>query len=72
MILNKEVEIKLSSSNIKHYKYIGYILPDKPSGKVIIVNIDHISNSSWVKINALCYYCGSVKEIEFYRYRIIV
>ncbi len=72
MILNKEVEIKLSSSNIKHYKDIGYILPDKPSGKVIIVNIDHISNSSWVKINALCYYCGSVKEIEFYRYRIIV
>jgi hypothetical protein len=72
MIIDREVEIKLNSSNIKHYINMGYVLPNKPSGKIITVNIEHISNSSFVKINAKCDYCGQIKEIEYYRYKIII
>ena len=71
MIINHTIEIKLNSRNIKHYISMGYILPDKPHGKKIIVDINHISNSSSVKVNAKCDYCGTIKEISYCQYRII-
>jgi len=71
MIIDKEVEIKLYSSNIKHFINKGYLLPDKPQGKIILVNINHLCDSSMVKINAKCDYCDKIKQIPYAHYKII-
>lgn len=71
MILNKTLEIKLGSRNINHYNSLGYVLPDKPFGKTINVNIEHLSENSWVEVTARCYYCNKIKNIKYYRYRTI-
>ena len=72
MIITKEVEVKLGPSNIKYYRNIGYELPDKPSGKNIIVKVEDLSDSSWVEVSAKCDYCGFIKNIKFYQYKIII
>jgi len=66
MILTKEVDIIINSSNIKHYKKLGFNnikVRDK-----ILVNIDQLTKGSYAIITAECDVCHSNKEITYNRY----
>lgn len=72
MILTKEVEIKLNSSNIKHFKNLGYEIPMKEPcerykkrgielvydlGAPITVKVDDLMKNSSAQIDVLCDMC---------------
>ncbi len=68
MLIIEEVEVILSSRNIKYYEELGYDLKnlkrrDKarkmtiPRGTTIKIKIEHLSKGSKVKIQCLCDYC---------------
>lgn len=66
MLLTKEVEVKLNSSNMKHYKELGYY---GNKGDVIIVPVEHLTHGSKVKIQVLCDYCqNEIIEISYGSY----
>lgn len=68
MIITKEALIILNSSNISFYKKLGYIIPDKPAGKAILVSIDDITKSSHIVIDVSCDYCYSIKSVTYKEY----
>lgn len=77
MLLTKEVEVKINSRNIEHYKNLGYEIPMRKAtkrtkevmhkdyvydlGATITVKTEDLSNGSHVKVDVLCDYCK--KEI---------
>lgn len=77
MLLTKEVEINLVSSNIKYYENLGYKIPRVkskygkwvvPQNTKLIVNIKHLPKNSSVYINFLCDYCSEISTTNFYAY----
>ncbi len=67
MILTKNVVVTLNPKNISYYKK-KYDIPEKPSGKKILVSTDDLSIGSNIKISSKCDYCGSIKEVGFKEY----
>ena len=77
MLLTKEVEVKINSRNIEHYKNLGYKIPMRKAtkrtkevmhkdyvydlGATITVKTEDLSNGSHAKVDVLCDYCK--KEI---------
>ncbi|MFP5110233.1 zinc-ribbon domain-containing protein [Neobacillus sp. C211] len=66
-ILEKEVEIFLNPSNVKHYEKLGYEIPkvkDKrgiirvPNGTKILVKIEELPKKSHIKLTKICDECG--------------
>lgn len=67
MLLTKEVEIGLSSINIKHFENLGYKLPKYyevksckwkvKRGTKLIVPVDVLPKTSKIKVKVLCDYC---------------
>ena len=68
MLITKEVEVKVVSSTIKHYKEKGYPIPMKQHSqrkdklvhdlsKPLLVKVEDLLPSSEVKIECLCDYC---------------
>lgn len=68
MIKTKEVLIILNSSNILFYEKLGYTIPDKPTGKEILVHIDDITKGSHVIVESSCDYCDSIKSVTYKEY----
>ena len=65
MILDKLVEIRGHSKNLKHYKERGY---DISVRQLIFVKPDDLTNGSTFLINCKCDNCGSIKKMEFREY----
>lgn len=73
MIIDKQIWVKLSSSNIRYYKSLGYDIPigkDK-RGRTrvikennILVNVIDLPKSSNIKINVQCEDCGKFRKIN--------
>ena len=68
LLITKEVEVNLHSSNVKYYEDLGYPIPrrkDKkgrfvfPRGSTIIVKIKDLQLKSNVDIDVKCDYCGN-------------
>ena len=78
MLLTKEIEVNLSSRNIKWYESKGYIIPkwkDKKGrisikqGTKLIVKIEDLPINSHAKINISCDECGkTIKNIKWVDY----
>jgi hypothetical protein len=66
MILTKEVEIKVSSSNWKHLEKNGYNI--KKNGDIILINVEHLSPGSKLKIEVCCDNCSSNRNIPYCDY----
>lgn len=82
MILTKEVEVKLNSFNVEHYKKLGYEIPMKRASeiyrrkkkkdfvydfdKTIIVKIEDLQNGSHAEIETLCDYCHKETMVMTY------
>lgn len=73
MLLTQEVEVKLNSKNVEHYKNLGYDIPMRPASesyrkiyhkdyvydfkKTIVVKVEHLTKGSSVPVQVLCDYC---------------
>jgi hypothetical protein len=77
MLITKEVEIELSSSQIKYYSNLGYCIPktkDKygryttPKGTKLIVKIEDLQKGSHVDIQYKCDLCGEIITCEYKTY----
>ncbi len=77
MLLTKEVEVVLSSSNSKHYSDLGYDIPktkDKrgryttPKGTKITVKVEDLPKGSSVNIQYKCDICGEVISLAYGEY----
>lgn len=69
MIISKKIEIPLHPKTISYYENLGYEIPRQPAkwnkdvltvpmGSKIIINVEHLTSSSNVKIEFECDYCG--------------
>jgi len=66
MILDKEIEIKVNSTSIKHYKNKGY--GDIKIGDNLLIKIEDLTSSSSYKINVMCDVCGTKKSLRYHNY----
>lgn len=66
MILDKEIEIKVNSTSIKHYKNKGY--GDIKMGDNLLIKIEDLTSSSSYKINVACDICGTKKSLRYHNY----
>ena len=64
MLMKNEIWAKIGSRSIQHYKKLGYILPEHPIGKSILVRIADLPSGSSLKIPVQCDNCGK----EIYKY----
>lgn len=69
MIKEKEIEIRIFSSNFKHFyeKYGPYHKND-----IINVKIEDLTENSTVKITAICEICGDENKVVYQNYKIQV
>lgn len=67
MILDKKVNVKISSTNFKYYKVLGYSFR---KGDIIEVDVKHLQRGTGVKINVKCDVCGSESNIYLQKYNI--
>jgi len=65
MLLTKKVNLKLSPSNIKHYKQI---FPNNSIWDVVEVNVSDLNHKSTTHVECKCDVCGFEKKIEFRYY----
>lgn len=65
MIIDKEVEIRISPSNLKYYKNLGY---DVKSGLTKVIKVNDLSIGSNVYINVKCCYCNNIKKSTYKNY----
>jgi hypothetical protein len=68
MIINKDVQIILNPRNINTYRELGYIIPDKPIGKIISVSLRDVTKGSHIHIESICDYCSIIKNIKYKEY----
>ena len=69
MLRSDKIKVSIGPRNIKHYKELGYILPEKPLGKMILVNIKDLPDNSNVKIPVQCDNCNAQLEVVYRIYR---
>jgi len=67
MIINKFVEIKISSSNFKWYTEKGYNSISK--GDILKVKIDDLSPGSAARIEVKCHNCETIKDCQYNNYK---
>ena len=74
MIIDNEVLVKLSSSNINHYKNLGYVLPmgfDKRNRPRIekelglLVKINDLPHASSAKVSVKCEDCNEIRLVTY-------
>lgn len=77
MLISKEVEVKISGTNIKHYQELGYEIPkhlNKNNKMVttmyskITVGVEDIPRGSHTKIQVKCDYCGDIFTKSYQKY----
>jgi hypothetical protein len=65
MIIDNEIEIKISSSNFSHFKKMGY---DFKKNDIIKVKVKDLNKGSKYKVKCKCYYCEEIKESIYKNY----
>lgn len=65
MILTREIEIKISESNLQYYEDLGY---DVSIGEIIRIPVELMSKGSHYKIKCKCDICGLEKDVIFKNY----
>lgn len=65
MILTKEIEIKITKSNISHYLNLGYKCELKD---VILISVPDVTKGSKKLILVKCEVCGVEKNLSIYNY----
>lgn len=65
MILTREVEIKITESNLQYYEDMGY---DVSIGEILIIPTELMSKGSHYKIECKCDSCGIEKNVIFKNY----
>lgn len=66
MLLTKEVEVRWSGSNRKHYESLGYVYPYKC--EKFIVPIEHLADGSTTKVKVKCDICGKIMDRQWNHY----
>ena len=66
MILDKFIDIKIHSCNIKYYTDLGYT--NIKINQIISIPIKHLSPKNGHKVNVKCDICGFEKKINYYDY----
>lgn len=66
MLLSKDVEMRWSYRNRKHFESKGYKFTN--INDVFIVNINDLTNGSPIRIRLKCDYCGCEYECYYYSY----
>lgn len=76
-LIIEDIEIIISSSNIKHYKSLGYNIPQvkrkngkavTPRGTKIFVKSNDLMRGSSEIVNIICDHCGKIFPIHYYTY----
>jgi hypothetical protein len=62
MILDKEIEIRVNSTTLKHYKEKGYVVK---MGDIVKVKTIDLTRSSGYIINVKCDICGFEKKLSY-------
>jgi len=62
MILNKNIEIKITHNTLNYYKNK---YPNIKNGDIIIINIYDLPKSSTILINVRCDVCGNEKRLKY-------
>jgi len=65
MIINKEIEVKITKQNISHYQELGYSIDLKD---IINVPIEHLQKNSNRKIRVKCDNCGKESFLSYKLY----
>ena len=65
MVLDNEIQIRVNSTALKHYREKGYVVN---MGDQIIVKIDDLTKSSGYKIHVKCDICGNEKYLPYISY----
>jgi hypothetical protein len=65
MILTREIDIKITESNLSYYENLGY---DIFIGEYIKIPIELLSKGSHYKIKCKCDSCGVEKDVIFKNY----
>ena len=66
MLITKSVEVIINSSNLKHYKELGY--KNIKVKEKIHIDINELTKGSYVIVDAECDVCHNTKKIEYHRY----
>ena len=66
MILSKTAEVKLWAKNMQYFLDLGY---KGKKGDIINVNIEHLTDYSYSKIEVLCDICNKHKTVVYRDYR---
>lgn len=65
MIIDKEIEVKIGSSNFLYLSEKGY---NFKKGDIIKIDINDLNKGSKFKITCKCYYCGDIKKSIYKNY----
>jgi hypothetical protein len=65
MIIDNEIEIKISSSNHLYFKEKGYIFK---KDDIIKVKVSDLNKGSKFKVKCKCFYCGVIKDSIYKNY----
>jgi hypothetical protein len=81
LLVSQFVEVKLNSSNIKHYEHLGYYIPRHrrstkrsktdltvKQGTTIIVDVNDLPEGSHIVVDVQCDYCGELKSKPYFKY----
>lgn len=67
MIKEKEVLIKITNRNKSYFEKLGYNINDLMDN-MLLVDIKDLMPKSKIVITAICNFCNTEHEIEYYRY----
>lgn len=65
MILDKEIEIKINPSQLKHFRSIGL---DVQPNQIIKIKPEQLNSGSNIKVTCQCDVCGNIKKHPYRRY----
>ena len=65
MIIDKEINIRITSNVCEYYKKLGYIFK---CGDFINIKIEHLKRGSNFKVNVKCHKCGNISEKSYRDY----
>jgi len=65
MLLTKNIDITINSSNIKYYEELGFEIKVRD---IINISIEKVTHGSCVEIEVKCDVCGKIKNVKYYRY----
>lgn len=76
-LIIEDIEVELSSSNMKHYESLGYKFPKvkrkngkmvTPRGTKILIKTNDLMNGSSEMVNVMCDHCEKIFQIHYYTY----